>query len=73
MERVAQASGVQVVSTLSDISDLLKDEDQENNEGGDMVVSKKTLPHILKKSRSIERGGSIRPPPRQNTIKNVCN
>ncbi|KAJ8317011.1 hypothetical protein KUTeg_004915 [Tegillarca granosa] len=73
MERVAQASGVQVVSTLSDISDLLKDDDQENTEGGDSVVSKKTLPHILKKSHSLERGGSIRPPPRQNTIKNRNN
>jgi len=61
MHEGARMSGVQIVGTLSDISELIK---------GNPNKASAVKP-LQKKLRTLERGGSIRPPPRQNSIKNV--
>lgn len=72
MERVARASGVQIVSKLEDISDLMQDEDGDDSWDDEPDPPPRPIRNYLsKKSRSLERGGSLRPPPRQNSIKNV--
>lgn len=64
LERVARAAGVQIIGRLSDISDLLKH--SANTETAS--ASKSNVQHILKKQKSLERGGSLRPPPRLNSV-----
>lgn len=75
IQRTARQSGVQVVSTLSDISDIMSKGDEEQAIGGMADIGGKVGPGGRKfrkqKSGSLERGGSIRPPPRQNSIKNI--
>ena len=67
MERVARASGVQIVSRLSDVSDIMR----ENLKADSTSNSRSNVQHILKKQRSLERGGSLRPPPRLNSVQKV--
>lgn len=72
MERVARASGVQIVGKLEDISDLMQDEDGDDSWDDEPDPPPRPIRNYLsQKSRSLERGGSLRPPPRQNSIKNV--
>ncbi|XP_060084602.1 SH3 and PX domain-containing protein 2A-like isoform X2 [Ylistrum balloti] len=75
IQRTARQSGVQVVGTLSDISDIMSRGEEEQAVGGMSGAGGKTRPLGRKlrkqKSGSLERGGSIRPPPRQNSIKNI--
>ncbi|XP_048744598.2 SH3 and PX domain-containing protein 2A-like isoform X3 [Ostrea edulis] len=71
MERVARASGVQIVGGLQDISDLMQDDGEDSWDDEPDPPPRPTKPYLTKKSRSLERGGSIRPPPRQNSIKNI--
>ncbi|XP_071167390.1 SH3 and PX domain-containing protein 2B-like isoform X2 [Mytilus edulis] len=64
IERVARASGVQIIGRMSDVSDLLQ-----HSAHSESVTDKKgSVQHILKKQRSLERGGSLRPPPRLNSV-----
>lgn len=67
IERVARASGVEIVGRMSDVSDLLK-ESRNSESLGD---SRGNVQHILKKQKSLERGGSLRPPPRLNSVTKV--
>lgn len=72
MERVARASGVQIVGKLEDISDLMQDEDGDDSWDDEPDPPPRPIRNYLsQKSRSLERGGSLRPPPRQNSIKNI--
>ncbi|XP_061171561.1 SH3 and PX domain-containing protein 2A-like isoform X2 [Saccostrea echinata] len=71
MERVARASGVQIVGGLQDISDLMQDNGDDSWDDEPDPPPHPTKPYLSKKSLSLERGGSIRPPPRQNSIKNI--
>ncbi|KAK3095649.1 hypothetical protein FSP39_017156 [Pinctada imbricata] len=68
MEQVAQASGVQIVSQLSDISNLMKGE---GHSADGVTPPRPKAPMIRQKSKSLERGGSLRPPPRKGSIKNI--
>ncbi|CAC5376723.1 SH3PXD2 [Mytilus coruscus] len=64
IERVARASGVQIIGSMSDVSDLLQ-----HSTNSEPVADKRgSVQHILKKQRSLERGGSLRPPPRLNSV-----
>ena len=72
-----RASGVEIVGTLSDVSDLLnresKGDREEEVEENANRMSYTTGPEgdtytKVNKSRSLERGGSLKPPPRQNSI-----
>ena len=71
MERVARASGVQIVGKLEDISDLMQEDGDDSWDDEPDPPPRPSKPYLSIKSRSLERGGSIRPPPRQNSIKNV--
>lgn len=72
MERVARASGVQIVGKLEDISDLMQDEDGDDSWDDEPDPPPRPIRNYLsQKTRSLERGGSLRPPPRQNSIKNI--
>ncbi|XP_021374579.1 SH3 and PX domain-containing protein 2A-like isoform X2 [Mizuhopecten yessoensis] len=75
IQRTARQSGVQVVGTLSDISDIMSKGNEDQAVGAMSGVGSKLGPGGRKlrrqKSGSLERGGSIRPPPRQNSIKNI--
>ncbi|XP_033756490.1 SH3 and PX domain-containing protein 2A-like isoform X2 [Pecten maximus] len=75
IQRTARQSGVQVVGTLSDISDIMSKGEDGEAAGGTSEVGGRIGPGGRKfrkqKSGSLERGGSIRPPPRQNSIKNI--
>ncbi|XP_041369237.1 SH3 and PX domain-containing protein 2B-like isoform X2 [Gigantopelta aegis] len=79
-----RASGVEIIGTLSDISDLLNKDSKPDKEEGEgegewenetnMRMSYAIGPEgdtytkVNHKSKSLERGGSLRPPPRQNSI-----
>nr|XP_022287778.1 SH3 and PX domain-containing protein 2A-like isoform X3 [Crassostrea virginica] len=71
MERVARASGVQIVGKLEDISDLMQEDGDDSWDDEPDPPPRPSKPYLSIKSRSLERGGSIRPPPRQNSIKNI--
>ena len=68
IERVARASGVQIIGRLSEVSDIMRHDNHIQEPQRD---NRKSVQHILKKQKSLERGGSLRPPPRLNSIQKV--
>ncbi|XP_005098843.2 SH3 and PX domain-containing protein 2A isoform X2 [Aplysia californica] len=75
----ARLSGVQIISSLQDVSNLLNKEETKasnsqspsNNQASSDVV-KKPVASAVVKQRSLERGGSLNPPPRQNSITKIA-
>ncbi|KAL5021646.1 hypothetical protein ScPMuIL_000801 [Solemya velum] len=66
----AKQSGVEVVGNLKDISDLLNPGDNKRNYRVDLDSALLNQQIKKFKNSSLQRNGSTRPPPRQNTIKN---
>ncbi|KAK6185845.1 hypothetical protein SNE40_007991 [Patella caerulea] len=66
-----KSTDVQIIQNLADISNIMKNKDASDDT--EDVTDKPTGPprdmytKIQQKSRSLERGGNIKPPPRQNS------
>ncbi|XP_050398770.1 SH3 and PX domain-containing protein 2B [Patella vulgata] len=67
-----KSTDVQIIQNLADISNIMKNKDASDDDTDD-VTEKSTGPagdtytKIQHRSRSLERGGNIKPPPRQNS------
>ncbi|KAI8777447.1 infPhox [Biomphalaria glabrata] len=73
MVEKSQLSGVEIISSLHDVSNLLNQTSRPESQGdrSSHWPGKESLDQrasVIVKQRSLERGGNLMPPPRQNSV-----